>query len=213
MGLVVTGLIVAGGAVGCNVLLGGVGGPTEPTADIADVNRSAEPADPEDIGRVQRFGAPSVTHVELGEVVAYDVHPPVGGDHYAVWQNCGVYDEPVRTELAVHSQEHGAVWITYDESEVDQVGIETLTSHYRPGDYLLVSPMTGLPAPVVASAWGAQLVLEDPKDPALVAFLREFDRGATTPEHGGPCSGSYGGTEVEFEDDREELESLVERLG
>lgn len=213
MGLLVTGLIVAGGAVGCDVLLGSAGDTTEQIADIADVHRSADPADPEDIGRIQRFGMPSAAHVELGEVVAYNVHPPVGGDHYAVWQDCGVYDEPVRTELAVHSQEHGAVWITYDESEVDEAGIETLTSHHNPGDYLLISPMTGLPAPVVASAWGAQLVLEDPEDPVLVDFLREFDRGVTTPEHGGPCSGSYGGTEVEFEDDREELESLVDRLG
>ena len=34
------------------------------------------------------------------------------GEHNPVWQNCGFYNKPVRDESAVHSLEHGAVWIT-----------------------------------------------------------------------------------------------------
>ena len=45
--------------------------------------------------------------------VDYRQSPPVGGDHASIWQNCGLYSEPVRNETAVHSMEHGAVWITY----------------------------------------------------------------------------------------------------
>jgi hypothetical protein len=45
--------------------------------------------------------------------VDYAQTPPVGGEHNPVWQNCGFYQEPVRDETAVHSLEHGAVWITY----------------------------------------------------------------------------------------------------
>ncbi|HZY44457.1 MAG TPA: DUF3105 domain-containing protein, partial [Anaerolineae bacterium] len=43
----------------------------------------------------------------------YQEVPPVGGTHDPAWLNCGIYDQPVRTENAVHSMEHGAVWITY----------------------------------------------------------------------------------------------------
>ncbi len=47
------------------------------------------------------------------EPVFYGQIAPVGGDHGPVLQNCGFYEEPVRNENAVHSLEHGAVWITY----------------------------------------------------------------------------------------------------
>jgi hypothetical protein len=47
------------------------------------------------------------------EPVDYPQSPPVGGPHNPIWQNCGFYSKPVRNENAVHSMEHGAVWITY----------------------------------------------------------------------------------------------------
>src|SRR4051794_24646687 len=45
--------------------------------------------------------------------VAYARTPPDGGAHSRSWIGCGSYDQPVRAEEAVHSLEHGAVWITY----------------------------------------------------------------------------------------------------
>src|SRR5262245_44622584 len=45
--------------------------------------------------------------------VPYPQVPPVGGPHNPVWLNCGIYDQPAPNENAVHSMEHGAVWITY----------------------------------------------------------------------------------------------------
>ena len=44
----------------------------------------------------------------------------MGGDHWNAWQNCGVYTEPVTHEFAVHSLEHGAVWIAYDDGLPDE---------------------------------------------------------------------------------------------
>jgi hypothetical protein len=56
------------------------------------------------------------TSLHVGGNIDYDQDlgiPPAGGPHNPSWQNCGFYDELVRDENAVHSLEHGAVWITY----------------------------------------------------------------------------------------------------
>ncbi|WP_017569315.1 DUF3105 domain-containing protein [Nocardiopsis halotolerans] len=137
----------------------------------------------------------SAQHVDEGETVDYAMFPPAGGPHYPIWQNCGVYDEPLRSEYVVHALEHGAVWITYDPGLPDDQ-VRTLTSHYSPGDYLVISPVEGLPAPVVASAWGSQLSLEAAGDPSLTEYLVEFVQGENTPEPGAPCSGGHSGTEA-----------------
>ncbi len=138
---------------------------------------------------VQYFEIPSQYHTE-GPVL-YEPVPPVGGDHAPVWQNCGFYDSPVRNENAVHSLEHGAVWITYSpDLPVDQV--EALRALASGHTHVLVSPYPGLPAPVVASAWGVQLMLEGAYDPRLEQFVSAYEQGPQNPEPGAPCSGGIG---------------------
>lgn len=123
-------------------------------------------------------------HVE--GVVQYKQTPPAGGPHNAVWQNCGIYDQPIVQEHAVHSLEHGAVWITYrPDLPADQV--EILRSQVRGNGYALLSPYPELPAPIVASAWGIQLQLEEAGDPRLNTFLRKYMQGPQTPELGAAC--------------------------
>jgi surface antigen len=138
---------------------------------------------------VQEFSDLSRNHVE-GDV-QYPQNPPVGGDHNAVWQNCGVYSQPVTEENAVHSMEHGAVWITYDPSlPADQVA--DLTEQAASNNYILVTPREDLPSPVVLSAWGVQLQLQDASDARVGVFLEKYVRGEQTPEPGAPCSGGTG---------------------
>lgn len=120
--------------------------------------------------------------------VTYDVIPPAGGIHYPVWQNCGVYDQPVRNELAVHDLEHGAVWITYlPDLSADQVGL--LRSITQQDNHRLLSPYPGLPSPIVVSAWGYQLRLERADDPRLAQFIRQYENAQSAPEPGASCAG------------------------
>ena len=77
--------------------------------------RNTTTGGPEPIAGLQTFEGLSANHVT--SPVQYAQQPPVGGDHTGYWQNCGIYDEPIQPlEPAVHSLEHGAVWITYDPS-------------------------------------------------------------------------------------------------
>ncbi|GLZ06896.1 hypothetical protein Acsp03_43620 [Actinomadura sp. NBRC 104412] len=123
--------------------------------------------------------------------VRYDTTPPMGGDHDAIWQNCNgrVYTSPLRNENAVHSLEHGAVWITYRPGlAADQ--IDRLKNKVENTDYTLMSPYPGLDSPIVMTAWGKQLKLQSADDARVDAFLRAFVKGEQTPEPGAPCTGA-----------------------
>jgi hypothetical protein len=120
--------------------------------------------------------------------VDYEQRPPVGGDHASVWQDCGFYASAVASEQAVHSLEHGAVWVTYDP-ELPEDQLTALRELAADNGYLLVSPLWGLPSPVVASAWGVQLELPSAGDRRLPAFVARYQQGPQTPEPGAPCSG------------------------
>lgn len=117
--------------------------------------------------------------------------PPVGGDHDPTPQNCGFYDQPVRDENAVHSLEHGAVWLAY-RADLDEGDVARIKEIAQTTPYVLASPYEDLAAPVVATAWGVQLELEDTSDERLDAFLARYVQGEQTPEPGAPCSGGVG---------------------
>ncbi|MBN1372173.1 MAG: DUF3105 domain-containing protein [Anaerolineaceae bacterium] len=124
-------------------------------------------------------------------LVTYAQNPPAGGQHNPAWQNCGVYSEPIQNENAVHSLEHGAIWITYQpDLPADQ--LEQLQTLTRRSGYRLLSPYPGLPAPIVASAWGYQVQLEQADDPRLLTFIRKYEQNPLGPEPGAACTGGVG---------------------
>lgn len=135
-------------------------------------------------------------HSHVNGTVQYDRVPPAGGAHNPVQLNCGVYTEQVPNENAVHSLEHGAVWITYqptlpanEVTTLEQIAVSNYVGTER---YIIVSPFLGLPSPIVASAWGAQLSLQLPSDARLVEFIHHFAGGGQGGEPGGPCTGGVG---------------------
>jgi Protein of unknown function (DUF3105) len=142
-------------------------------------------------------GVERVSNLQRGHVPgpqAYAQLPPVGGIHNPVWQNCGVYDQPVPSEYGVHSMEHGAVWITYRPDLPDR-DVQALRALARGKDYVLVSPWSAdsaLPSPVVASAWGLQLPLESATDALLPQFISRYANGPQAPEPGALCTGGVG---------------------
>ncbi len=121
----------------------------------------------------------------------YPQTPPVGGVHSSVWQNCGIYDQPVRNENAVHSLEHGAVWLAY-RPNLPASAVDTLRSLARGHDHVILAPYPNLPHAVVATAWGLQLPVEDASDPRLSLFVSRYENGPQTPEPGAVCSGGTG---------------------
>jgi predicted small secreted protein len=144
------------------------------------------------IGVTKSYSNLSRDHTK--EPVDYPQSPPVGGPHNPIWQNCGFYSKPVRNENAVHSMEHGAVWITY-APDLPKEQVETLRDIAHTNSYVLVSPYSDLPSQVVASAWGKQLHLNSADDPRLEQFVKAYQQGPQNPEPGAPCNGGVGSPE------------------
>ena len=123
--------------------------------------------------------------------VTYAQTPPAGGEHSPVWLNCGIYDQPVPNENAVHSLEHGAIWITY-RPDLPPSQVAVLRGDVRNQPYGLLSPYPGLPAPVVATVWGVQLKLQSANDPRLKNFIADHADASSAPEPRGECTGGVG---------------------
>jgi hypothetical protein len=154
-------------------------------------------------------GAPSTTEAAVAEMegvaivpvdganhvngtVQYPTSPPAGGNHNPVWQNCGFYTRELVPELAVHSLEHGAVWITF-RPDADKATRDAINAIAAQNKYVLASPYADNPAPIVLTAWARQMRLERIDDPKVQQFLDLYmGDGPTTREPGASCSGAVG---------------------
>ncbi|MEU3985714.1 DUF3105 domain-containing protein [Streptomyces sp. NPDC026672] len=131
------------------------------------------------------------THVATA--VHYPTEPPVGGNHNPVWQNCNgdVYTKPLKNENAVHSLEHGAVWVTYN-TKAPKADVDALAAKVGKTPYTLMSPDDKQADPIMMTAWGHQRTVTGASDPAVDKFFEEFVQGKQTPEPGAACTGGLG---------------------
>ena len=120
--------------------------------------------------------------------LTYVTSPPVGGDHNGLWQNCmgDVYNAAIANEHAVHSLEHGAVWITYKPG-IPQDQIDDLKKKVQGKDYMFMSPYPGLDHNISLQVWGYQLKLDDATDSRIDEFIKDARLNASM-EPGAACS-------------------------
>ena len=133
---------------------------------------------------------PATTNRVVNEPVDYRREPPTNGDHAPLWQNCGFYEKPIKDRHAVHSMDHGVVWITH-RPDLPAGQVEALRP-YGEEEYVVVSPYPGQDAPVIATAWRNQLELEGAGDPRLRRFVDQFRVSQTAPLSGNRCVGGVG---------------------
>ncbi|MGP9021124.1 DUF3105 domain-containing protein [Streptomyces sp. BR1] len=124
------------------------------------------------------------------KTVSYPMKPPVGGDHNPVWMNCGgvVYKKPVPDMNAVHSLEHGAVWVTYND-KAPAGDVQKLSDKVSKTPYSLMSPFQDQAGAIMLSAWGKQVTVTSADDPRVNQFFNKYVQGAQTPEPGAACTG------------------------
>jgi hypothetical protein len=155
--------------------------------------------DPDDIAieGLRTWDSLPSTHVEgaVDYAAKYEgMNPPAGGEHNAMWLNCGVYDQPQPNENAVHDLEHGAVWITYDAAKVTGEDLEDLQKYAESfGGYVTMSPYEGLDSAIALSAWGAQVQVDSVDDQRIKDFMAKYWKSPNAPEAGAACTGALEG--------------------
>ena len=128
---------------------------------------------------------PATTNHTVEGPIEYGRKPPTNGDHDPLWQNCGFYQQPIKDRHAVHSMDHGVVWITFSP-DLPRRQIESLRP-YGNENYVIVSPYPGQEAPVIATSWRVQLELNSANDPRLEQFVNEFRISELAPLSGNRC--------------------------
>ncbi|MCF3184901.1 DUF3105 domain-containing protein [Streptomyces polychromogenes] len=146
------------------------------------------PVDGEQTWDAKKLGR---NHVETP--VKYEMNPPVGGDHNPRWMNCNgdVYKNPVPEVNAVHSLEHGAVWVTYNDKAA-KADVDALAGKVGKTPYTLMSPDKEQAGAIMLSAWGKQLTVEKADDPRVAQFFTKYVQGPQTPEPGAACTNGLG---------------------
>jgi hypothetical protein len=129
---------------------------------------------------------PATTNASVEGPIDYERHPPTNGDHAPIWQDCGFYEEAIEDRHAVHSLDHGVVWITY-RPDLSQQQTKTLRA-YSKENYVMLSPYPGQEAPVIATSWRVQLELNGPDDPRLRRFVDQFRVSELAPLSGNRCT-------------------------
>ena len=190
--------------------------PTTPTGSTTTEVKPSTVKNPTDIKGVVAYntggypagsgtpGPDALAHDHVPGPVKYAVIPPVGGPHNPIWMNAGLYTKPIPSERAVHNLEHGAVWITY-RPDLPSSDVTTLQNLFkkqsmiseaqdggRSNRFVDLSPWAdnSLPAPIVISSWGYQLLVQSPDDPRLQQFIDTFRHNQKyTPEYGSAVDG------------------------
>ena len=138
--------------------------------------------------KTYNFSSDKGNHVETA--VNYPQKPPAGGPHNPEWADCTgtVYPVQIKNENAVHSLEHGAVWITYDPALASAADIAKLEKMVSGNDFMMLSPYPSQGALISLQSWGHQLKVDSASDTRIKVFVDGFRLNAQfTPESGASC--------------------------
>jgi hypothetical protein len=145
----------------------------------------------EGIANYRESNPDMLTNQHVAGPQQYEVTPPVGGNHNAAWQTCQgtVYTEPIHNEHAVHSLEHGAIWVTYNPDLASQDQIDALAGLVEGNEKMFMSPYPDMDIPISLQAWGYQLQVSDPGDPRINEFIRALRVNASLEGPSARCDG------------------------
>ena len=112
---------------------------------------------------------------------SYNTNPPTSGPHWPQQAECKIYSEEIADESALHSLEHGAVWISYkDKKDKDLVSKLTEIVKASPGKVLL-SPRSKNDSKIAVAAWTRLLKQESLDEKQIKDFIKNYRNQSPEP--------------------------------
>lgn len=146
--------------------------------------RDLEPVNTDRPDGVRQVAVGDPRHIE--GPIGYLEAVPAGGPHNPTPLQCGFYDGVIATENAVHSLEHGAVWVTF-RRPIDADSLDKLEGMADDRFKLIVSEVPDQDTSLMATAWGFQLDLDSVNDGRLEQFINSFTSATSAPEPQAGC--------------------------
>lgn len=191
IGLIAIGIVFVGAAVvvGYIAFGGGASGPST-GADASGIEAEPLPdrGDQALLQNVQQHPSEGTQHVPPDTDVEYNTTPPTSGPHYGATVSAGFYSQAQPAGELVHTLEHGAVVIYYDEDalspEAEQSLREWASVHTGTWQSVVVvpNPYDEVDSPFVLTAWRHSLRMSEYDAEVVQAFLAEYlGRGPENP--------------------------------
>lgn len=111
----------------------------------------------------------------------YNSNPPTSGPHWPNPAECKVYDEPVPDEAAIHSLEHGAIWITYKDKDDKEIAEKLSNIVEKDPAKVLLSPRPENDSKIALASWTRLLKLEKFDESQISAFIKSNRNNAPEP--------------------------------
>ncbi|MEZ4553599.1 MAG: DUF3105 domain-containing protein [Dehalococcoidia bacterium] len=165
------GFLTIGSVLAAVVIVGAIfvanrGGNSTSSSEVStdDLMGSAVPIADSSTDR-QHIADPLLLQIPPGE-------PPPRGPHFASPHPTGIFKDPIPDGNAIHSLEHGIVWITYNPAKVDQDTVNKLGDLVR--DYavdVMLSPRPENDDAIDIVSWGQIMTFDRFDKDTLEKFI------------------------------------------
>lgn len=124
-------------------------------------------------GKVEEFEIEGRDHISPGTKVNYKTNPPTSGGHLATTKKWGVYNKKIEDKMALHSLEHGGIWISY--KNMDDESIKILEEIGKSNSQsVIVSPRENNDNNLVVASWGKMMRLETVDKTLIQKYINTY---------------------------------------
>lgn len=122
---------------------------------------------PEEIYEIQ-----GTEHIAIGAPhEEYNSNPPTSGPHYAEAANWGFYENELPDEQLVHNLEHGGIWISYKDIDLETLDSLKKLAKFYPGS-LIITPRSKNEQPIILASWGKLKRLNEYNRSTIIEFIK-----------------------------------------